>query len=295
MADNNFDNYNKISPTAVFCARMRAKQDIPFAKDVVNLIDTSYSKFVEDLPDYGNTLNSKSDNIPFIEGRYCSLNFELVNIKNAFIVEIASGLSTRSLDLVTNENIIYVETELNDLIRIKENIVKDISERHNLKEHNIIFMPVNPLIIEDMDKIGELYLELGKGKKLIILHEGLLMYFNKDEKKVFRDNLKYLFKKYSKEGIWLTSDFSRIKNVSDRIKGPENIRDKISKVTNREFDYFSSEEETCNFLKEAGFNSVVKSNYEPINVLIEKKGLLNNKNAILETAKGYRVWMIFLK
>ena len=295
MADNNFNNYNKISPTAVFCARMRAKQDIPFAKDVVNLIDTSYSKFVEDLLDYGNTLNSKSDNIPFIEGRYYSLNFELLNIKDAFIVEIASGLSTRSLELVKNENIIYLETELNDLIKIKEKIVKDICERYNLNKQNIIFMSINPLRIEDMDKIGELYLKLGNGKKLIILHEGLLMYFNKDEKKVFRDNLKYLFEKYSKEGVWLTSDFSRIKNTSDRIKGPENIRDKISKVTNREFDYFSSEEETCNFLKEAGFNSVIKSNYEPVNALIEKKGLLNNKNSILETAKGYRVWMSFLK
>ena len=53
--------YSKISPTAIFCARMRAKQKVPFAEDICNLIDTKYSKLVEDLPDYGETLTSKGN------------------------------------------------------------------------------------------------------------------------------------------------------------------------------------------------------------------------------------------
>ena len=58
-----------------------------------------------------------------------------------------------------------------------------------------------------MDKIGKLYLEKGIGKKLIIIHEGLLMYFDKNEKKRFRDNVKYLLENYAGKGLWITSDF----------------------------------------------------------------------------------------
>ena len=118
--------YSKISPTAVFCARMRAKQNLPFAKEIVELIDTKFSDSVEDLPDYGNTLNSKSDFIPFIEGRYHSLNDALSKIEDIFIVEIASGLSPRSLEFLSKKNVIYIETELKRLINLKKNILKEI-------------------------------------------------------------------------------------------------------------------------------------------------------------------------
>jgi len=286
--------YSKISPTAVFCARMRAKQDILFAKEIVEMIDTKYSKLIEDLPDYGNTLNSESDFIPFIEGRYYSLNNVLGGINNAFIVELASGLSPRSLVFLDKEDIIYVETDLRKLIKIKEQILKDIIKKKNLKSQNLFFMSINPLKKEDMDKIGEIYLEKGKNKKLIIIHEGFLMYLNKEEKKVFRNNIKYIFNKYARNGLWLTSDFSRIKRHPNEPKGKENIRDKISKFTKRDFDYFESKEETKKFLRDAGFKQKIISNENIISLLIKKKSLQFNKTAILKSAKEYRIWKIEL-
>jgi len=286
--------YSKISPTAVFCARMRAKQKLPFAKEIVNLIDTKFKDLVEDLPDYGDTLNSKSDFIPFIEGRYYSLNESLSKIDDAFIVEIASGLSPRSLEFSSKEKIIYVETELKGLINLKEKILKEIILQKKLDDRNLFFIAINPLEKKDMDKIGRLYLKKGKDKKFIIIHEGLLMYFDKNEKKIFRDNIKYLFETYSKKGLWLTSDFSRMQKKKDEVLGKENIREKISKVTKREFDYFESEEETKDFLKDGGFESEVISNGKVINNLIEKKSLQFNKDHILDSSKGYRIWIIKL-
>ena len=286
--------YSKISPTAVFCARMRAKQKLPFAKEIVNLIDTKFKDLVEDLPDYGDTLNSKSDFIPFIEGRYYSLNESLSKIDDAFIVEIASGLSPRSLEFSSKEKIIYVETELKGLINLKEKILKEIILQKKLDDRNLFFIAINPLEKKDMDKIGRLYLKKGKDKKFIIIHEGLLMYFDKNEKKIFRDNIKYLFETYSKKGLWLTSDFSRMQKKKDEVLGKENIREKISKVTKREFDYFESEEETKDFLKDGGFESEVISNGKVINNLIEKKSLQFNKDHILDSSKGYRIWRIKL-
>ena len=286
--------YSKISPTAVFCARMRAKQELPFAKEIVNLIDTKFKDLVEDLPDYGNTLNSKSDFIPFIEGRYVSLNDCLSKFDEAFIVEIASGLSPRSLEFSNKTGIIYIETELNELIGLKEKILDEIINEKKLNSENLFFIAVNPLVKKDMDKIGEIYLKNGLGKKMIIIHEGLLMYFNKYEKIKFRDNLKYLFKTYCKNGLWLTSDFSRLNSKDNPVKGGENIRDKISKAIKREFDYFESKEETIKFLENAGFKSEIISNEEVINDLIKKKGLLYNKKSILESSKGYRIWKIDL-
>jgi len=286
--------YSKISPTAVFCARMRAKQNLPFAKEIVELIDTKFSDSVEDLPDYGNTLNSKSDFIPFIEGRYHSLNDALSKIDDMFIVEMASGLSPRSLEFLSKKNIIYIETELKGLINLKKNILKEIIHKKKLNDGNLFFVAINPLEKKDMDKLGKLYLEKGKRKKLIIIHEGLLMYFDKNEKKRFRDNVKYLLENYAEKGLWLTSDFSRIKKKKDEILGKENIRDKISKITKRDFDYFESEEEAKKFLKDAGFKSEILSNEEIVNKLIEKKSLQFNKDAILNSSKDYRIWKIRL-
>jgi len=286
--------YPKISPTAVFCARMRAKQELPFAKDIVNLIDTKFKDLVEDLPDYGDTLGSKSDFISFIEGRYYSLNESLSKIDDAFIVEIASGLSPKSLEFSNKEKIIYVETELKGLINLKEKILKEVILQKKLDNRNLFFMAINPLEKKDMDKIGRVYLKKGKNKKIIIIHEGLLMYFDKNEKKIFRNNIRYLFETYSKKGLWLTSDFSRIQKKKDEILGKENIREKISKITKRKFDYFESEEETKDFLKEGGFESEVISNGKVISNLIEKKSLQFNKNSILDSSKGYRIWRIKL-
>ena len=287
------EEYSKISPTAVFCARMRAKQKLPFSEEIVSLIDTKFKEHVEDLPDYGDTLNSKSNFIPFIEGRYYSLNDVLLDIENSFIVEIASGLSPRSLEFLNKKNAIYLETELKDLINLKEKILGEIIKQKNIDVNNLFFLNINPLEKKDMDKIGKIYSEKGKGKKLVVIHEGLLMYFNKKEKKRFRNNINYLFQTYSKDGSWLTSDFSRLKKKNNK-KGSENIRDKISKVTKREFDYFESEEKTKKFLKEGGFKSEILSNKNVIEKLIDKKSLQSNKDAILESSAQYRIWKILL-
>jgi O-methyltransferase involved in polyketide biosynthesis len=286
--------YSKISPTAVFCARMRAKQKLPFSEKIVNLINTKFKEHIEDLPDYGDTLNSKSDFVPFIEGRYYSLNDALSNIDNAFIVEIASGLSPRSLEFSNKKGILYLETELKGLIELKRKILTEIINQKKMNVKNLFFMDINPLDKEDMERIGKLYLEKGKNKKLIVIHEGLLMYFDKNEKEIFRNNLKYLFKTYSKEGLWLTSDFSRIKKKKGEVLGKENIRERISKVTKREFDYFESEEETKKFLKEGGFKSIILSNEKIIKDIIKKRSLQFNQEDILGSSKGYRIWKVQL-
>ena len=286
--------YSKISPTAVFCARMRAKQKLPFSEEIVNLIDTKFKEHIEDLPDYGDTLNSKSDFIPFIEGRYYSLNDTLSDIDNAFIVEIASGLSPRSLDFSNKKSILYIETELKGLIELKKKILTEIINQKKMNVKNLFFMSINPLDKKDMDRIGKLYLEKGENKKLIVIHEGLLMYLDKNEKEIFRNNIKYLFKTYSKGGSWLTSDFSRIKKKKGEVLGKENIRKRISKVTKRKFDCFESEEKTKKFLKEGGFKSEILSNEKIIKDIIKKRSLQFNQEDILKSSKGYRIWKVQL-
>ncbi len=286
--------YSKISPTAIFCARMRAKQNVPFANDICKLIDTKYFKLIEDLPDYGETLTSKENFIPFIEGRYYSLNEALSTMDNTFIVELASGLSPRSLSFLDKEDIIYLETELSGLIKIKKKILKEIIIKKNLKDKNLFFMSINPLKKKDMDKVGNIYRKKGGNKKLIIIHEGLLMYFDKKEKNTFMNNIKYLFENYAKDALWLTPDFSRIKKKDNEPKGKENIRDKISKVTGREFDYFETIKETKDFIKRGGFNSEIISNEKIVKQLIKKKNFESNKQHILESSEGYRVWKIQL-
>ncbi|PIO08626.1 hypothetical protein COU59_00760 [Candidatus Pacearchaeota archaeon CG10_big_fil_rev_8_21_14_0_10_34_12] len=249
--------YSKISPTAVFCARMRAKQNIPFSKEIINIIDQKFKNSIKDLPNYGKSLEHETNFIPFIEGRYYSLNKVLSKLNNIFIIEIASGLSPRSLEFLNKKNVTYTETELNSLIKIKIKVLNEITNKKNLKIKNLFLMPLNPLNKRDVDKIGKFYQKEGKGKKIVIVNEGLLMYLDKNEKKIFRDNIRYLFEKYCKKGMWLTTDFSRLKKKKQEIKGKENIRNEISKLTKRKFDYFKSEKEVKEFLKKGGFKSVI--------------------------------------
>jgi hypothetical protein len=65
-------------------------------------------------------------------------------------------------------------------------------------------------------------------------------------------------------------------------------------VTEREFDYFESEEETKKFLEEGGFKSDILSNKKVIADLIKKKGFAENKEEILESSNGYQIWKIGL-
>jgi len=287
------EDYSKISPTAVFCARMRAKQDIPFAKEIVELIDTKFKDSVEDLPDYGDTLTSKSDFIPFIEGRYYSLNDALKNMKNVFILELASGLSPRSLNFL-KKDVIYLDTDLKNLIEVKKKIFQEIIKKSNLDRSNLFFMEANPLEEKDIDSVGLFYQNQRENKQLIVIHEGLLMYFNREEKKKFMENIKKLFEKYAPNGLLMTTDLSRTTKKENSKKGQENIRDKIATAIKNDFDYFDSEEEAKQFVSECGFKLEILANKKVIEELIAKKGLEKNKVQILETAKEYRVWKIRL-
>jgi len=289
--------YSQISPTAIFCARMRAKQNLPYSKELINLLDIKYFKFIEDLPDYNKAPFHKSYFIPFIEGRYYSLNEALRqtlrHTKNVLIVELASGLSTRGLNFA-GKNIFYMETDLKKLIRLKEKIVIDIINNNRLNKSNHLFMSINPLVKKDVDRIGKYYLKYFANNKMIIIHEGLMMYLNKKEKTIFRDNIKYLFEKYACNGLWLSPDFSRTMNQFHGFKGKENIRDKISKVTGRNFDYFKSLKEASKFVKDGKLKSRIISNKKIVSQLIRKKGFQFNYDAILKSAEEYRVWKIEL-
>lgn len=287
--------YEKISPTAIFCARVRKKHKIPFCEKIVDLLDTKYKSFLPDLESYGNSMQENPNFISFIEGRHLSINDELKNKKNIFIIELGSGLSPRSLQFLEREDFFYVETELNPLIQLKEKIIKEIIELNQLKpKQTIAFLEINPLIREDMDKLGKFYKEFGKNKKVEIINEGVLMYFSKEEKTVFAENIHYFLEKYCPSGEWITTDFSRTSNTEKVSTGTENIRAVIKKTTKREFDYFNSEEEVKDFLLKNDFNFAIVDNQNLVKNIINQRKITENIDAILKSSKQYRIYKLSL-
>lgn len=287
--------YEKISPTAIFCARMRKKHNLPFCNQIMDLLDTKYKDFLPDLENYGSSLKKDYNFISFIEGRYHSINQEITNEKDIFLVELGSGLSPRSLQFLDRKDIIYLETDLSPLIDIKKNIVMNIINSNNLKSNEkIIFSRINPLLIKDIHKIGNLYKKFGKNKKMVILNEGLLMYLSKKEKSQIADNINYLLKNYCQSGKWITTDFSRTTGTENVSKGTENIREAIKKTTKREFDYFGSEKEVEEFILAKGFKFLIKNNQDLIKSIIKGKNISNNIKEILESSRQYRAYVIFL-
>ena len=110
------------------------------------------------------------------------------------VIEIASGSSVFGLEYSQKHpKVVYLETDMNDVIRKKKNILEHILQSENLNiNSNHILISVD-VLSEDIYKSLEKYLR--KGKRTIVIAEGLTSYFDEEQYQIFNDNLNKLFNK----------------------------------------------------------------------------------------------------
>ena len=154
------------------------------------------------------------------------------------IIEIAAGLSPRSLEW-SDKSCSYFETDLNDMLDAKKKIYCEILKDQELEpQQHHVFNSLNVVDKKEWEILGNTYFSRNRSK-IAIINEGLLGYFTLEEKAKLRDNLRYFFKTYASEGLWITPDFSITSNPKDSWIA-RHYKKNIQRNSERTFHRFNS-------------------------------------------------------
>src|SRR4051794_26847107 len=113
-------NFNTISPSAKWILLMKGYTNIPFARRAAELIQYP-EKFV---PDYEKTDRGFWGRTLHFESRYWSIDQLLAELPVKNILELSAGFSFRGLDMVQQEDVYYIDTDLPDMIEKKKELIK---------------------------------------------------------------------------------------------------------------------------------------------------------------------------
>ncbi len=245
LTKNNRTEFDKISPTALLVAFLRQYTDIPYTKELSELVNAQ--SVVQELLGQGQVANLAI----LIESRYRAIN-QLAAIHNSQqIIEIASGLLPRGMIATTDSDLVFIESDLPLMISQKANLVNSlIGERPNLK-----FFPVD--ITSTTNQLTDCKQYLSLNKPITFLCEGLLMYLSHPQKQQVCKNVRELLQIYG--GTLITSDFvtvaalNRRKQISSELG---QISQMVSRLSDRPIGetYFQDSAQIDDFIAAQGFS-----------------------------------------
>ncbi|MFA7253392.1 MAG: class I SAM-dependent methyltransferase [Patescibacteria group bacterium] len=208
-------DFESVIPTAILTAYPRTLTDIPYAKEVFNVLNK------DKIPS-----NLIVDKLAVeLEARYKLISKLLEESNINQILELASGYSTRGLDLtVRNDQMSYVELDLPQVGDKKIEILKTFTTIPK----NLHVISGNALNKEDVDKCEQYFDE---ESQIAIANEGLLRYLNFDEKKHVATNIRNLLSKHG--GLWITCDATPRKFIANQDANLPDFNKSLSKISDR--------------------------------------------------------------
>lgn len=272
--------HHKITPTADLISYFRIFSDTPFTAEIAKI--TNAEKTAREI------LKENFDSSSFLavmsEARYKKIDLYAKKFTN--ILEVAIGRSPRDLILTENPKITYVATDLLDSLINHELIIKDLMKEHKLKRPNLHFAAANALNLNELESAEKI---LPEGE-IVIISEGMMVYFSMEEKRVFLENIHRIIEK--RGGVLITSDIVIISEEGKKSfnKGFEGI----SKTTGRDMrdKDFKSLADAKKFISECGFD------YELFNPQIELASLKNlnlENNAQAQRVANLPIWILKIK
>jgi O-methyltransferase involved in polyketide biosynthesis len=191
-------DYSTISPSAKTLLWMKALTDIPFAREAARLVfgDPELPKENDERV----TPNFLKRLLHF-DVRYWSIDAALEMMALSNILEISSGFSFRGLHQVQYEDRFYIDTDLPEVIHIKETLLQPILR--TLPEAPLGQLLVKPLNALDEDAFRALVRRFPPGP-LALVNEGLLVYLDESEKRRLCAIIRALLKE--RGGYWVTAD-----------------------------------------------------------------------------------------
>jgi len=288
----NKPDVEKISSTAFFVSFARRYSDIPYAEKF------TVPKGSKEI--YEKIMEQNIAGVGFLtilyEARYKNLRKvmrEVVeNEKIHNIIEVASGNSSHGLEESENGNITFIETDLSKMISEKKEKVSEILKGIKEERKNLHFASADALKKEEMLAIVNLVFD---NSPIMVINEGLLSYFDTEDKAKIVKNIKAKLEK--RGGVWITAD------ICARFPSPSGIDMKtifrdLEKVTERKItgNAFVYIEESVAFFEDFGFE-VKRRSYDISDLsslnLFREKGV--NTNAIIENMSHREIFILQLK
>ena len=273
-------SHEKVIPTAWLIAHCRTFSDIPFSKEIFDQLENILVRRGEVMPDFIKDTRLA----PQFEARY-KLVLHLLNERDiGQILEIAAGLSPRGMEMSEGNDLIYVETDLPDLIGQKKEMVGKLKKDHSA---NLYFEPANALNLEELSMACR---HFDPKRPIAIVNEGLLRYLSFEEKAVVARNIRALLEKFG--GFWITPDISKKRIIHNNDTVAHGLRDRMNEMTGINIDnnLFDDEAHAVRFFEGLGFKIERHSFMEEKQNLVSpnRLGISDEKvNMLLEPAQVF--------
>jgi O-methyltransferase involved in polyketide biosynthesis len=190
---------------------------------------------------------------PYWEARYKGTNRILAEHGITQILEIAAGLSPRGLAMTRDSKIIYVVTDLPQILEEERMIADSMLVKSNNHRPNLYYRAVNAL---DMESLSAAMSVFKDDRATAIIAEGLLPYFSRREKETLADNIRELLGKYG--GIWIATDVQTKQYMQKVSQIAENTGKRLARISNStgtdlESNLFIDDADIEQFFNKAGF------------------------------------------
>ncbi len=225
MSTSSVSDFDKISPTALLVAYVRQFSDIPYAKEIAQL--TRAQEIARQFESQGQE-EQPVVVAALIEARYKAIEQVRAQFSGTQILELASGLLPRGMILSQNPEVIFIESDLPDMIQQKQQLVKHIVGSRS----NLHFLAINATDNLNSHALSDYFQQ---ALPVTVLCEGLLMYLTFPEKQQVCANVREILQTYG--GVWITSDFTtkEARRMLQNDSALRQVNQKISSSTERRF------------------------------------------------------------
>jgi len=280
-------SYEKISPTAKLVAYLRTFTDIPYAKEIAS--ESGAKKAFQELA--GESKESMVRFAPFWEARYKVTDRILAEYDMTQVLEIAAGLSPRGLSMTRNPDVVYVVTDLPEMLEVEETIAETIIAKSNGHRSNLHFQAANALDMESLSKAATAF---KSDRPLAIIAEGLLPYFNRREQGVLAGNIHEVLGKY--DGLWIVTEahtkqyWQEISQLDDKLMQKRLSAISSSTGSNVQNNVFADKNDMERFFGKAGFKMEEYSHTRVLEDLSSVKLLNLNQKERKKIRQGLEIF-----
>jgi O-methyltransferase involved in polyketide biosynthesis len=285
------ESYEKISPTAKLVAHLRTFTDIPYTKEIA--LASGAEKTFQGLA--GESAESMDRLASIWEARYKVTDRILREHGITQVLEVAAGLSPRGLAMTMNPDVVYVVTDLPQVLKLEKTIAETILAKSNSHRSNLHFQAANAL---DMKSLSTAASAFKRGKPIAIVIEGLLTYLNRREKEIIAGNVHELLEKYG--GLWVATDVNTKQQLQQgNVKFDEKVEKRLSTITSSTGsdilnNLFSDEKDIELFFGKAGFKIEQYSHLKVLEDLSSIKMLNLNQEEKLKIRQALQTLRTFI-
>lgn len=241
--DSTHQRFESISPSAYALLKLKAHTSIPFAKETASYF--SHESFA------GNEGKTDVRKLIHFENRYRTVDKMLARFSSSNILEFSSGYSFRGLALCRDSAIYFIDTDLPDVIARKKGIMSGILRQHNLSlQGKLELLPLNVFDVVAFISVTDRFPE----GPVTLVNEGLLPYFNDEEKRSLCRSIHEVLTK--RGGYWITADIY-IKDKTDS-KDSGMIESSFRREHHLDENRFESYPAAEAFFKDCGFEVVAR-------------------------------------